>query len=67
MSSHRILVLGPSCSVLRRFLTAALERMEMVDPPSRRDEENCNVRYRIEPAGQFGSAIVHQQRSSAKL
>merc|ERR1719208_576933 len=25
--------------------------MELVDPPSRRDEENCNVRYRIEPSG----------------
>ena len=36
-----------------RFLTSALERMEMVDPPSKRDEENCNVRYRIEPSGEF--------------
>ena len=34
-----------------RFLTSALERMEAVDPPSKRDEENCNVRYRIEPSG----------------
>ena len=34
-----------------RFLTSALERMEKVDPPSKRDEENCNVRYRIEPSG----------------
>ena len=34
-----------------RFLTKALEKMELVDPPSKRDEENCNVRYRIEPSG----------------
>ena len=36
-----------------RFLTSALDRMEMVDPPSKRDEENCNVRYRIEPSGKL--------------
>ena len=36
-----------------RFLTSALDRMEMVDPPSKRDEENCNVRYRIEPSGEI--------------
>ena len=34
-----------------RFLTKALDKMELVDPPSKRDEENCNVRYRIEPSG----------------
>ena len=34
-----------------RFLTDALKKMELVDPPSKRDEENCNVRYRIEPSG----------------
>ena len=36
-----------------RFLTSALERMEKVDPPSKRDEENCKVRYRIEPSGEL--------------
>ena len=35
-----------------RFLTAALEKMELMDPPSKRDEENCNVRYKIEPSGE---------------
>ena len=34
-----------------RFLTEALEKMELMDPPSKRDEENCNVRYKIEPSG----------------
>ena len=34
-----------------KFLTTALEKMEMQDPPTKRDEENCNVRYRIEPSG----------------
>ena len=34
-----------------KFLTTALEKMEMADPPTKRDEENCNVRYRIEPSG----------------
>ena len=41
-----------------RFLTSALERMEKVDPPSKRDEENCNVRYRIEPSGELSSFFV---------
>ena len=36
-----------------RFLTDALQKMELVDPPSKRDEENCNVRYRIEPSGKL--------------
>ena len=36
-----------------RFLTSALEKMELLDPPSKRDEENCAVRYRIEPSGMF--------------
>ena len=34
-----------------RFLTEALERMELADPPTKRDEENCNVKYKIEPSG----------------
>ena len=34
--------------VLRR----ALDRVETKDPPSRSDEENCDVRYRIEPSGE---------------
>ena len=29
----------------------ALEAMEMKEPPTKSDEENCNVRYRIEPSG----------------
>ena len=35
-----------------RFLTEALERMELADPPTKRDEENCNVKYKIEPSGE---------------
>ena len=48
-----------------RFLTSALERMEQVDPPSKRDEEKCNVRYRIEPSGEFNHhlPISHQEKS----
>ena len=42
-----------------RFLTDALKRMELVDPPTRRDEENCNVRYRIEPSG----TVRHSDRN----
>ena len=34
-----------------KFLTKALDKMELVDPPSKSDEENCNVKYRIEPSG----------------
>ena len=41
-----------------RFLTDVLKKMELVDPPSRRDEENCNVRYRIEPSGNSHSSIL---------
>ena len=33
--------------VLRR----ALDRVETKSPPSKSDEENCDVRYRIEPSG----------------
>ena len=43
-----------------RFLTDALKRMELVDPPSRRDEENCNVRYRIEPSGRSWETEYYQ-------
>ena len=35
-----------------RFLTVALEKMELADPPTKKDEENCNVKYKIEPSGQ---------------
>jgi hypothetical protein len=35
-----------------RFLTVALEKMELMDPPRKADEENCNVKYRIEPSGE---------------
>ena len=35
-----------------RFLTEALERMELADPPTKKDEENCNVKYKIEPSGE---------------
>ena len=35
-----------------RFLTEALEKMELTDPPTKRDEENCNVKYKIEPSGE---------------
>ncbi len=34
--------------VLRR----ALDRAETKEPPSRSDEENCDVRYRIRPSGE---------------
>ena len=33
------------------FNFQALEVMKMKDPPTKSDEENCNVRYRIEPSG----------------
>ena len=32
-------------------LRKALDRAEMKDPPSKSDEENCDVRYRIRPSG----------------
>ena len=35
-----------------RFLTQALEKMEMKDPPTKEDKENCNVKYKIEPSGE---------------
>ena len=34
------------------FLTQALEKMEMKDPPTKEDKENCNVKYKIEPSGE---------------
>lgn len=33
--------------VLRR----GLDKAEAIEPPSRNDEENCDVKYRIEPSG----------------
>ncbi len=32
-------------------LRKALDTVETKDPPSRSDENNCNVRYRIRPSG----------------
>ena len=32
-------------------LRKALDKAELKDPPSKSDEENCNVRYRIRPSG----------------
>ena len=34
-------------------LRKALDKAEMKDPPSKSDEENCSVRYRISPSGNF--------------
>ena len=50
-----------------RFLTSALERMEKVDPPSKRDEENCNVRYRIEPSGELLDVVFTQSPKNLGL
>ena len=32
-------------------LRKALDKAETKDPPSKADEENCDVRYRISPSG----------------
>jgi len=48
-----------------KFLTTALEKMEMQDPPTKRDEENCNVRYRIEPSGRRHD--INPRRDSLKI
>ena len=45
-----------------RFLTQALDKMELVDPPSKSDEENCNVKYRIEPSGEIFDQNLLLQR-----
>ena len=34
------------------MLRKALDRVETKDPPSKSDEENCSVRYRIRPSGE---------------
>ena len=34
------------------ILREVLDRVEAKQPPSQSDEENCDVRYRIEPSGQ---------------
>ena len=41
-----------------RFLTEALERMELADPPTKKDEENCNVKYKIEPSGEKVPSLI---------
>ena len=41
-----------------RFLTEALERMELADPPTKKDEENCNVKYKIEPSGEEVPSLI---------
>ena len=33
-------------------LRKALDKVETKDPPSKSDEENCSVRYRIRPSGE---------------
>ncbi len=33
------------------ILRKALDKVETKDPPSKSDEENCSVRYRITPSG----------------
>jgi hypothetical protein len=48
-----------------KFLTTALEKMELQDPPTKRDEENCNVRYRIEPSGRRHD--INPRRDSLKI
>ena len=47
-----------------RFLTEALERMELTDPPTKRDEENCNVKYKIEPSGEEITLQIFNMKSS---
>ena len=39
-------------------LRKALDRAEMKDPPSKSDEENCDVRYRIRPSGRTENKII---------
>ena len=39
-------------------LRKALDRAEMKDPPSKSDEENCDVRYRIRPSGTTENKLI---------
>ena len=39
-------------------LRKALDRAEMKDPPSKSDEENCDVRYRIRPSGRTENILI---------
>ena len=39
-------------------LRKALDRAEMKDPPSKSDEENCDVRYRIRPSGTTNNKLI---------
>ena len=43
----------------------ALEVMEVKDPPTKSDEENCSVRYRIEPSG--SKACLEKDRPCINL
>jgi len=49
------------------FLTQALEVMEVKDPPTKSDEENCSVRYRIEPSGRRSEINVIEDSLRVKL
>ena len=40
-------------------LRKALDRAELKDPPSKSDEENCDVRYRIRPSGNHHKIMVN--------
>ncbi len=39
-------------------LRKALDRAETKDPPTKSDEENCSVRYRISPSGKYIQSII---------
>ena len=47
-----------------RFLTVALEKMELADPPTKKDEENCNVKYKIEPSGEMGDGGLETNKGT---
>lgn len=44
------LLLGPFLFRYAGILREVLDRVEDKQPPSQSDEENCDVRYRIEPS-----------------
>ena len=50
-----------------RFLTVALEKMELADPPTKKDEENCNVKYKIEPSGERNNCGLETNKGTLPL
>ena len=46
-------------------LRKALDKVETKDPPSKSDEENCSVRYRIRPSGECVGISFRNARAFA--